>query len=109
MDIRFQTPGGHGATALADHARRRLKLRLQHRSDQLAYIAVKLGDTGSRRGRSDTYCVVRVQLTGLPAASVVDVGRDAYDTIDRASDRAGRLVEEQLRAALGRPAGGPAA
>ncbi|MDP3083643.1 MAG: hypothetical protein Q8N44_08130 [Rubrivivax sp.] len=70
-----------------------------HRKNDVAYIAVKLGDTGSRRGQQDSYCVVRVQLRGLPAATVVEVGGDAYATIDRGVDRVGRLVEAQLNGA----------
>lgn len=97
MDIRFQNHATHADAALADHARRRLWFRLLHRSDRVVHVAVRFGDTGSRRGRHDTYCAVRVQLDGIPAATVVDIGADAYDTIDRAADRAGRFVEEQLR------------
>jgi len=97
MDIRFHTHATQADTALADHARRRLQLQFLHLSDRVSYIAVKFGDTGSRRGRRDAYCSVRVQLGGVPAATVVDVGADAYDTIDRAADRVGRLVKEQLR------------
>lgn len=96
MDIRFHIDAGRGADALADHARRRLHLRLLHRSDRVAYIAVKVGDTRSHRGHRDTYCAMRVELNGVPSASVVDVGDDAYGTIDRAVDRVGRLVETQL-------------
>ncbi len=102
MDIRFQTHATHADAALADHARRRLRFRLLHRSDRVAYIAVKFGGTGSRRGHRDTYCAMRVQLDGVPATTVVDVGQDAYDTIDRAAERLGRLVEEQHRSTASR-------
>ena len=97
MEIRFQTPARPGAAALADHARRRLHLRLSRRSDRVTCVAVNLGDTRSRDGRRSVYCVVRVQLDGSPPASAVNVGADAYETIDRACDRVGRLVEEHLR------------
>ncbi len=83
MDIRFTArtaDGCSGHDSLADHARRRLQVRLMHRSDR-----------------------------GAPAGTVVDIGADAYDTIERTADRVGRLVEEQLRAADGRrlPSGVP--
>ncbi|ODV13448.1 MAG: hypothetical protein ABT20_02025 [Rubrivivax sp. SCN 70-15] len=100
MEIRFIAQAGRGRNgdaALADHARRRLHFRLMHRSDRVAHIAVRLGDTGGRRGRGDTYCVMQVQLRGAPAATVVDIGADAYDTVDRAADRVARLAELQLR------------
>lgn len=68
-----------------------------HRRDQVDHIAVRLGDTGSRKGFQDSYCVLRVQMRGFPASTVVDVGADAFATIDRAADRVGHLVEAQLR------------
>lgn len=105
MDIRFtgaaaQSPGGHDG--LVEHARRRLDFRLRHRSERVAHVSVRFGATGSRRGRRDTYCVMRVQLRGAPAATVVDIGADLHDTIDRAADRIGRLADERLREADGK-------
>jgi hypothetical protein len=99
MEIRFQTRGPGTHLALSEHARRRLELRLVHRKDTVAYIAVRLGDAARRRGHQDSYCVLRVQLRDLPATTVVDVGGNAYATIDRAVDRVGRLVEAQLNGA----------
>jgi hypothetical protein len=99
MDIRFQNRGPDSHRALSEHARRRLEFRLMHRKVDVAHITVKLGDTGSRSGHQDSYCVLRVQLRDLPAATVVEVGGDAYATIDRGVDRVGRLVEAQLSGA----------
>ena len=109
MDIRFiarPADGRSGHYSLADHARRQLQVRLMHRSDRVAYVSVRIGGTGSRQ---DMYCVMQVQVRGAPAGTVVDIGADAYDTIDRTADRVGRLVEEQLRFADGRrlPSGVP--
>lgn len=99
MDIRFQNRGPDTHLALSEHARRRLEFRLMHRKDDVVHIAVKLGDTGSRRGHQDSYCVLRVQLRDLPAATVAEVGGDAYEMIDSAVNRVGRLVEAQLNGA----------
>jgi hypothetical protein len=102
MDIRFfarEAEDQSGHDGLVEHALRRLHFRLRHRSDRVAHVSVRFGDTGSRRGRRDSFCVMRVQLRGAPAATVVDIGADAYDTIDRAVDRVGRLADEQLREA----------
>lgn len=106
MDIRFLARAKVGQSVhdgVLGHARRRLQFRLGHRSDRVEHVLMRFGDTGSRRGHLDTYCVMRVQLRGAPAATVVDIGADVYDTIDRAADRVGRLAEEQLRDAAGRP------
>lgn len=76
---------------------------MRARSDHVVHIAVQLGDIGSGRFRQDCYCVMRVQLRGLPAATVVDVGADAHATIDRAVERLGRLTEAQLAGAAEAP------
>lgn len=99
MDIRLTARTDRGHDGLADHAQRRLSYRLGHRSERIAHVSVKLGNTGSRRGSCDVYCVMQVQLRGARAATVVDIGADPHDTIDRAVDRVSRLAEEQLRQA----------
>ncbi len=104
MDIRFfarAADGRIGHEGLAEHARRRLQLRLKHLSDRVAHVWVKFGDTAGRLGHRETYCVMQVQLRGAPAATVVDIGTDVHVTIDRAARRVGQLVEAQLSVAHG--------
>jgi hypothetical protein len=90
------------AAALADHARRRLLYVLRSRQHQVEQVEVRLGDTRSRRGLQEGYCKIQLRLMHTGVATVVDVGKDLYDAIDRAVDRAGRLAMEHLRGA--RPA-----
>ncbi|WP_157265647.1 HPF/RaiA family ribosome-associated protein [Azohydromonas aeria] len=106
MEIRVHVPHAHAGDALADHARRRLLYVLMHRQHRVRRIEVRLGDTRSRRGLHDHYCVIQLQFTDAPALTVVDGGEDLYDVIDRAADRAGRLASERLRRSA--DAGGPA-
>lgn len=87
------------ATALADHARRRLLYVLRPRQHQVESVEVRLGDTRSRHGQQEGYCRVQLRLVHAGVTSVVDVGKDLYDAIDRAVDRAGRLAAEHLRIA----------
>jgi len=105
MDIRFIAHGTSGRGVperLADHARFRLRFRLRHRSERLAHLSVGLGFAGRGPDGQEAYCVMQVQLRDVPAATVVEIGADAYDTIDRATDRVGQLVEEMLSVADGR-------
>lgn len=105
MDIRVIAHGTNGRGVperLADHARLRLRFRLRHRSGRLAQLSVRLGETGSSSGGKQAHCVMRVQLRDAPAATVVEMGSDAYDTIDRATDRVAQLVEKMLGVADGR-------
>jgi len=97
MDIRFQTAKAHTDAELAERARRSLQFGLLHRSSDVDYIEIKLGDAPGRRPHQDSYCIIRVKLHGTPAATVVDIGSDPFSVIDRATDRVCRLAEAQLR------------
>ncbi|MEJ8838387.1 hypothetical protein [Ramlibacter sp. AN1133] len=100
MQIRFlgtAAPGQHSEDNRAAHARRRLQACLRQRSACVAHVSVKIGDASGRRAPHDAYCLMRVQLHGAPEATVVDIGADAYEAIDRAADRIGRLAEAQWR------------
>ncbi|MBL8350994.1 MAG: hypothetical protein JNL87_11850 [Burkholderiaceae bacterium] len=99
MDIRFQSERTPADVELAAYARRCLLLRLQHRDDRVDHVDVELVDAAGRVPQRDSYCIVRMKLHGLPAATVVDVGADVHFAIDRAAHRAGRLAEEQVRQA----------
>ncbi|WP_298234714.1 HPF/RaiA family ribosome-associated protein [uncultured Azohydromonas sp.] len=98
MEIRVHVACAHAA-ALADHARRRLLYVLRPRQHQVESVEVRLGDTRSRHGQQEGYCRVQLRLVHAGVTSVVDVGKDLYDAIDRAVDRAGRLAVEHLRVA----------
>ena len=96
MEIRVHAACARAA-ALADHARRRLLYVLRPRQHQIESVEVRLGDTRSRRGQQEGYCRIQLRLVHAGVTSVVDVGKDLYDAIDRAVDRAGRLALEHLR------------
>ncbi|HEY0856795.1 MAG TPA: hypothetical protein VGE16_07050 [Albitalea sp.] len=96
MDIRVKAAGLAGSAVLAEHARRRLQSRLLDRSDRVERVDVRLGDTCSRGGVHDVYCLVQLHLNGAPSAAVVDIGTDMWATIDRTADRVGRLAGEQI-------------
>jgi hypothetical protein len=95
MEIRVHAACARAA-ALADHARRRVLYVLRSRQHEVESIDVRVGDTGSRRGRQEGYCRIQLKLVRAGVATVVDIGKDLYDAIDRAVDRAGRLAAERL-------------
>jgi hypothetical protein len=103
MDIRFRRSMDCADVEPTAHARRCLQLRMQPCGDRLAHVEVALGDAGDSRAWQDSYCIVRVKLHGVPAATVVDVDADVYRAIDRAADRAWRVTREQLRLAASAP------
>ena len=85
MDIRFQSERTPADVELAAYARRCLLLRLQRRDDRVDHVDVELVDAAGRVPRRDSYCIVRMKLHGLPAATVVDVVADVHVAIDRAA------------------------
>jgi putative sigma-54 modulation protein len=90
---------GQGFTvtpALAGHVRRRLAFVLTRHSNRIQRCAVRVGDENGPRGGVDKFCRIRVQLLGAPVVVIEDVGTDLYDVIDRAADRAGRVVVKYL-------------
>jgi hypothetical protein len=98
MEIRVHAACARAA-ALADHARRRVLYVLRSRQHEVESIDVRVGDTRSRRGQQDGYCRIQLKLVRAGVATVVDIGKDLYDAIDRAVDRAGRLAAERLAGA----------
>lgn len=99
MEIRIRARDLPCAAALADHARRRLFYALMHRMGHVERVDVRLDDVPDPSGRRGRYCVIQVRLAGLPAATVVNIAASLSEAIDRAADRAARLVNGQILAA----------
>ncbi len=57
---------------------------------------MKLSDENGPRGGEDKRCRVRVGVDGPQDVVVEDVESDLYIAIDRAADRAGRVVARRL-------------
>jgi hypothetical protein len=99
MDIRVRARDDRADEAVADHARRRLYYALMHRSDHVERVDVRFGGAAAPRRPQGRYCVIRVQLAGLPAATIVSIATSEREAIDGAADRAGGLVNGQILAA----------
>lgn len=96
MNVDIQGRGCLVPAALADHARRRLHDDLMHHGDFIQRIVLRVGGTNHRRGHTDTYCLMQVHMSDALAATVIDVGPDIHDVIDRAADRVDRMVVERI-------------
>lgn len=92
MNVDFQGRGFLIPAALAQHVRRRLHDLLVHRGDLIQRIVVRLGGAQGGLGRHDMYCLMQVHLPHALVATVVDVGPQLHDVVDRTTDRVGRLV-----------------
>ena len=103
MNMDIQSLGFPITAALSEHAKRRLLFVLTRRSDCIQRVVVRLGDANGPRGGVDKFCRIQVYLVDAPVAIVEDIGLDMYAVIDRAVDRAGRVVVKHLdRSRIGR-------
>ena len=96
MNFDIQSLGFPITAALSDHARRRLRFGLTRHGDRIQRVVVRLGDENGPRGSIDKFCRIQVYLVNAPVAVIHDIGPDLYVVIDRAADRAGRLVVKYL-------------
>ena len=92
MNIDFQDRRFLLPAALTDCARRRVRFALMQRGESIQRIVICLGGTNGRRDYNDMYCLMQVHLSDVLVATVVDIGPDIHDVIDRTTDRVGRVV-----------------
>lgn len=103
MNIAIQSPGFPVTVPLAEHTGRRLRFVLTRHSDRIQRVVVRLGDENGPRGGVDKSCRIQVYLRDAPVATIEGFGPDLYAVINRAADRAGRVVVKHLdRSRIGR-------
>lgn len=101
MRIEIQARGFALTQGLRAHVDRRLQFALSRFQDRLGRITVHLSDVNGPRGGVDKLCQLRLCVQGLPQIVVKDTEADLYIAVDRAAERAGRLLRCQLRRARG--------
>lgn len=96
MNVEIQTQGFPLTSALAEHAKRRLRFVLTRHSDRIQRVVVRLGDENGPRGGVDKCCRIQVHLRAAPVVLIEDIGADLNTVIERAADRVGRVVVKHL-------------
>ena len=85
------------AAALLDHTERRLRFALTRTSARIKRVVVRLGDAnGPRGGGDDKFCRIQVVMERAPPILIEDTGADLHAVIDRAAERAGRVVAKHI-------------
>lgn len=95
LDIRtrdFESTG-----AIKSHAERRLRFALGRFARQIRRIRIRLSDLNGPRGGADKSCVIDVTLNRHRPVVIEDVDMDLYVAIDRAADRAARVVSRLIK------------
>ncbi len=82
--------------ALTEHVERRLRFALGRFATKVRRATVRLSDANGPRGGVDKLCRIAVTMPRFQPMVIEDTASDLYAAIDRASDRASRVVERQL-------------
>ena len=82
--------------ALREHTEKRIKFALSWAQQHLRKVSVRLSDINGPRGGADKSCRIQIPLTGNKDIVVEDVEADLYVAIDRAIERAARVVGRKL-------------
>ncbi|WP_309674936.1 ribosome hibernation-promoting factor, HPF/YfiA family [Pseudomonas sp.] len=94
MQIDIQTRGITLTEELRAHVVRRLQFALSRFQNQTLLITVCLSDVSGNRGE-DHRCYLKIRAEGCPDVSIEDTEADLYVAINRAVERAGRMLERQ--------------
>lgn len=85
--------------AIRQHANKRLGFALDRLAGRVEHVSMTLTDINGPRHGIDKSCVIRIAGAG-PEIVCGMVDSDLYRLIDRASDRAGRLVRREADRAV---------
>jgi putative sigma-54 modulation protein len=96
MNIQIHAQDFTLTEGLREHVARRLAYALNHGSDSVSRIVVRLSDVNGPRGGVDKRCGIEIRLKGASAVAIEDTEADLYVAIDRASERAGRTLDRRL-------------
>lgn len=96
MQIDIQARDFSLTQALRSHVERRVGFALSTRYDRIKRILVRLSDINGPRGGNDKCCRLCVVIPGQADVVIEDTQANLYAAIDRAADRAGRVVSRKL-------------
>ena len=96
MSTNIQARGFELTDGLREYTARRLQFALGWASHRLGQVSVRLSDENGPRGGTDKRCRIRIEFPGAEHVVIEDTEADLYVAIDRAADRAGRLVARRL-------------
>ncbi len=96
MQIDIYANGFTTTGALRAHVARRLQYAFGCCAERISRIMVRLSDINGPRGGVDKRCQIQVRLATLADVVIEDTEVDLYVAIDRAAERASRIVVRHL-------------
>jgi putative sigma-54 modulation protein len=98
MQVDIQTRDIALTDELRAHVERRLQFALSHFQNQELLITVCLSGVSGDSGE-DRHCYLQIRAKGYPDVAIEDIETDLYIAINRAVERAGRMLERQWQRA----------
>jgi len=108
MQFDIQARGFPMNDGLREHTERRLQFALGWAEAYVRRIVVRLVDIDSLRSGEDKRCGIRISFPDAQEVVIEDAEADLQVAIDRAADRAKRLVARRLQRQRDEPPGGRA-
>ncbi len=97
MQITIQTRGFSMTEALRLYVLQRVRFALGWAGLSMRKLAVVLSDINGPRGGNDKRCKIQVQLIGGKDVVIEDTEADMYVAIDRAAERADRVLVRRVQ------------
>ncbi len=96
MKIEIQFRGVMASEALREHVSRRVAFQLDHLSDHVASVTLRLEDINGPKGGVDMRCTVLVRGTWQSPVMVCELSDSPYVAVDLALERVARAVGRDL-------------
>lgn len=96
MQTNIQSRGFTLTEAIHDYTELRLRYAVSFASGYIQKVTVMLSDINGPRGGEDKRCQLVLTLEGMPSVVIEDTESNLYVAIDRATERAGRIVARHL-------------
>lgn len=81
---------------IAEHAERRLHFALSRFGDQVRRVTVHFWNRQGEQAGSECGCRVEVAVQNVGIIAADDMDADAYQALDRATERVGRAVSRAM-------------
>jgi len=92
MQVDIQSRGLSLTNEFVSYYRHKVVLALAYCSGHVRQVIVRLSDINGHHGCTQSCCHIHVKLAGMPDVVIEDTQADLYGAIDRAVNRAKRIV-----------------
>lgn len=96
MRVDIHSLGFRMTPVMSGYVRKRIDYALSFASTHVSLLTLRLSDTGGGHGGDDKCCQIELRIKGAPDIVIEDVEPDVYAAVDRATERARRVLMRRL-------------